>query len=517
MPHPGGVGSSVRISTALAAALVVTLAAGLPADGFFSGDPGVKLIAARAALAHPGRPLEIDLPRLAGRPVPYVDRLFQIHGDHAHALQAPLFPVVAAPLIAVFGLRGAYVLPALSFVLMVPLLEALRRRATPDVPAALVATVSILASPLFFYAFEFWEHAPAAALAAGATVLAWPDPVRARRPLFIAGVVMGVAVLLRPEALWYLVALAVVARQMRPVAALAAGAAIVLMPVAVANILHSGNPLGPHIARNLSPLAGGWLELRSARAALWFLPGSGSSWTLQRELVWCAWPLGLLLLIPRRISDGERRLGALTGITVSCILLTAAHEGGAQWGPRFLLIAAAPMTLLSAAAAHHLWSAPGRWRPVRAAIATLAMLAAVMASRSAYRELRGAKLDYAALVAQTDDMASGSGTIVTDVWWFDQIAAPLYGRTLFLVSSDPDETAEIVGHLQRAGSTGFLMVEDESDDLRGRMTTALAGTCFEAERAAKSATRALTFTLARPARPCTPRSSQTATLRDGQR
>src|SRR4051794_38053239 len=90
----------------LLAAIVLALAAGLRPDAFFAGDPGVKLIAARNALAQPGRPLDIPLPRLNGSPVPFVSPFFTLHGDHSHAVTSELFPLVTAPLLAAFGLRG---------------------------------------------------------------------------------------------------------------------------------------------------------------------------------------------------------------------------------------------------------------------------------------------------------------------------------------------------------------------------------------------------------------------------
>src|SRR6476661_6306442 len=101
-------------SLALLGLLVLILAGNLRPDAFFAGDPGVKLIAARNALAHPSRPFEIPLPIVAGSPLPFVDPFFARHGDHAHAVTSELFPLLTAPLIALFGLRGAYLLPALG-------------------------------------------------------------------------------------------------------------------------------------------------------------------------------------------------------------------------------------------------------------------------------------------------------------------------------------------------------------------------------------------------------------------
>src|SRR5262244_988514 len=72
-------------------AMVLVLLVGLRPDAFFAGDPGVKLIAARNALAHPFRPFEIPLPSVAGSPAPFVEPFFARHGDHTHAVTSEIF------------------------------------------------------------------------------------------------------------------------------------------------------------------------------------------------------------------------------------------------------------------------------------------------------------------------------------------------------------------------------------------------------------------------------------------
>ena len=64
------------------AATVLALARGLPTHTFYAGDPGVKLIATRHVVAHPTQPLEIPLPQIAGEPTPFVDPFFIVHGEH---------------------------------------------------------------------------------------------------------------------------------------------------------------------------------------------------------------------------------------------------------------------------------------------------------------------------------------------------------------------------------------------------------------------------------------------------
>lgn len=154
----------------LSATLVTALAVPLNKRGFVSGDQGVKLIMAVEATRHPSRPLEVDLPRIGTRPAPFLDRFFVQHRDHAHGLQSPLFPLMTAPLLTGFGLSGLYVLPALGFIALWPLLCAWnKQRATPAPTWALVIA-AIVANPLFYYAFEHWEHTLAATLLTGSAL-----------------------------------------------------------------------------------------------------------------------------------------------------------------------------------------------------------------------------------------------------------------------------------------------------------------------------------------------------------
>lgn len=472
-----------------AAAVVAVLAAGLPPDGFFSGDSGVNLIAARAAIAHPSRPLEVDLPSIGGRPAPYVDPMFAIHGDHLDPLQAPLFPILTAPLVALFGLRGVYVLPAVAFVLLIPLFEALRKRAMPDVSPHFMAAIALFANPIFFYAFEFWGHAPAIALCAGATVLSWPDG-GARWRIAAAGALMGVAMLLRPEAAWYLAGLLAASRRARPMLLMIGGAAAVLAPAALGSYAHSGNLLGAHLASNLAPLGDHWMRGRLTRAAVWLLPGATEGMMWHRDLFWAAWPLGLVLLVPRQLDTGDRRLIAIAAVAAAGIILTATHDGGAQWGPRFLLITTPALLPLAAAAAWRLITRPGHTRALRWALVGVVLAASVWSSRAAYVELRGAKRGYAALVAHLAALTPDGGIIVTDVWWLDQIAAPLHGRRVFLVASDDAEARMVAGDLEAAGVRAFMLVD--GDEPPGALAAAIeGGGCYTTQPAGTMATRNL--------------------------
>lgn len=493
------------------------LAHGLRPDAFFAGDSGLKLVAAMNALSHPARPFDIDLPRVAGEAVPAVGPMMPVHGDHAHVLQSPVFPVLTAPLVALLGLRGAYVLPALSFLGMLPLLEHVRRRTVPDASPMVLAGIGVAASPLLFYALELWEHAPAVALLALCLSLG----LRAcdeenRRLALAAGMAGGAAAILRPEAVWAVLGLLLVSRP-RTGLAIAAGAAIPFVPWGLGNLVHFGSPLPPHVASTLAPLSSGWAAARLERIDTWVAPGSAwegaglllvaLAWALRlggadagysqaaglcgaavvallaaggglsRDSLWQMIPVALFVLVPTSRGRGAgRRLSIIAAVTVGGIVLTATHSGGAQWGPRFLLVATPPLLLMAAAAAARL-TRPGRLRLLRTLLVGTVLVAAVATSRAAYRELRGTKQIYGRVVDAAADAVPKGGIVVTNVWWFDQVVAVLGRERTFLVAETVAEAAGLLRTLSAARVNAATLVwtgEPDGEPLSG----ALSGTCF---------------------------------------
>src|SRR5690349_19254177 len=164
----------------LFSAVLILLQSGLRADSFFVGDPGIKLIAAKNAIARPDHPLDIPLPVIGRESLPYVEPFFEVHGDHVHAVTADLFPLVSARAIQWFGLRGAYILPAAgSLILLIGcawLAVVLDGRRNP----AFVLIIAGVATPFLFYGLEFWEHTPAVAAATIGTAL-FAAGLRARK------------------------------------------------------------------------------------------------------------------------------------------------------------------------------------------------------------------------------------------------------------------------------------------------------------------------------------------------
>jgi hypothetical protein len=515
------------IVTAIAAIGIGWLAASLPAEGFYSGDSGLKLIAARNAINHPGRPLDVDLPTSGGNPMPYVDPMVVLHEGHGDILQSPLFPLISAPGIATLGLRGAYVLPAIAFVVLLPVLDVIRRHATPDGSFALVAWIAVAANPLFFYALEFWEHSVAAVLVAAslAVALIGGRSAQALWPL-ASGALAGVAALLRPEAVWFVVGLGLVIgfshEAPRSVwirdrtIAFGCGVAIVVVPFAIANLVHTGTLLGPHASANLAPLTSNYLAARWQRLDAWLRPHSllvltglilvAAAWMsgtfhvnlrgrqvvalagavviaaaaaarlLPRDSFWQAFPLSLLALIPTgALPRPTRLLYVIALVTLAGIVLTATHDGGAQWGARLLLVTAPPLMVLAARGASVAMGA-GRWQFARVALVVVTLLAGLATSRSAYQELRNTKREYARLVQTTASLTAPGDIIVTNVWWFDQIAASLYGSRVFLYAADRASAASALDDLSRAKVNRLELAWASNAD--ASLDDVVRGSCF---------------------------------------
>jgi hypothetical protein len=469
------------IAAAVLAAVVGSLAAGLRPDAFYSGDPGVKLVAVRNVLAHPSTPFEISLPAIGPDRVPYVEPFFQVHGSHAHAITSPVFPILSAPFFRAFGLSGLYVLPAAGFVLAVigcgTLARALDGRRQPIITMIAAAA----GTPLIFYGLEFWEHALAAGLAAIALTLL----VRGRS--FASGLVFGFAVVLRPEAAWLALAASVasIALPRRPgivaIALLTLGAAVAVAPLEIYGLVHSGSLVPLHVSSNVGDVAQGWVASRVSLLSLWFIAGTDASFWRVAPVVVCA--LATLALSPPR--NGRAFLWIATLLNLVLVVATAPNDGGAQWGPRYLLLTYLPLSVLAADAIEML--------PKRQAGAVVAVAAALVAStwiqRNGYRQLRGTKITYGQIVDFVTDEAPAGTTMVTDLWWLDQIASAVLDRRTMLYADSAGAGQTIVQQLSDHAEPDLTILRSstESQDT-GSWSE---GTCFREERRDRISTRNL--------------------------
>jgi hypothetical protein len=182
-------------------------------------------------------------------------------------------------------------------------------------------------------------------------------------------------------------------------------------------------------------------------------------------------------------------------VASAAIVLTATHDGGAQWGPRFLLISS-PLLLVLAARAASEASGPGRARRARLGLIAFVLLAAAFTTRSSYLELRGSKRQYGDIVTATSTLTNEGDVILTNVWWFDQVNASLFGHRTFLFVPAPAEATEALHALSRAGTRHVRLVWTDEPDGES-LAAATNGTCFHVSDVQPIRERALHVAAAR--------------------
>ena len=459
------------------------LARGLPPETFFVGDPGVKLIAARNALSNPTRPFEIPLPKIAGEPVPYVEPFFAEHQGHAHAVTSELFPLITAPLLAVFGMRGLYILPAAGFLLALAACAWLGVALDNRRSAPLLLTTGFLTTPWLFYGLEFWEHAPALGLATAATALlvrsvSVGDTLSPVKPLggaFRSGLLFGLATLLRPETLCFFLAVLLCARflpmklGLGHLAIAFAGCAIALLPLAAYTWLHFGSPLTPHLAGNPGFWSAGWLARLWIGVPVWFLSfDAGSFWRVAPAM-----PLALVPFWSESERRGRSFLLGLAALSVLFVVLAAPNNGGGQWGPRYLLLVYAPLSILLADAVQAL----ARHRPAGVLVTILVFAGSAWTDRAAYLELQAAKRIYGRVVTFVEEEIDRGGIAVTDLWWLDQVAAVLTDTRTILFARDRNTASEAARRLDQAETPAVTLFLSETES-GGSVESWTRGTCF---------------------------------------
>jgi hypothetical protein len=176
----------------------------LPPDGFMTGDQGSKYLQTRAFAEHGPLDPSIDIrardidPTYAHQEPKLKNRRGRLVSEFMW-----LMPLLGAPFVALLGLRGLYVVPAISALVVFFCAARLARR-PGDPDGAVTALIVLLVTPIAFYGLELWEHAPAAACVMMIAVLladGRPQSLATRRArFFAAGAVAIAAFLFREEA-----------------------------------------------------------------------------------------------------------------------------------------------------------------------------------------------------------------------------------------------------------------------------------------------------------------------------
>ena len=265
---------------------------------FWSEDAGVKYLQVAsmvrscwtdATIAYPGRRID---PFLEFNP---------LRGTHTYVRDGTIrsiyplaFPWISSLAYARLGSPGLYLLPFVSTLLMIALVQITGMRISGRRNAAVMTLVAAFACPTFFYAFAFWEMNVAAAFLMAGVLLAFSAASSPRRPA-CTGILMGAAALFREESVLFIAASAIILgvcrRDLRAGIALLLGAAVTGAGHLVADRLAGG----PGIAHLMHNIVVRTREFGSAAAFIRY------KLALSRELLFSGSPnawFNLLLLAP---------------------------------------------------------------------------------------------------------------------------------------------------------------------------------------------------------------------------
>ena len=313
------------------AALAVVLLALVPFVGTgasLSADEGAAIVQAKSLASGGGWIVEHPAPEVdpAGRNYPLENADRGTHGVAPYA-KHPLYPVLLAAADRVGGVTAMVLLSLAGTVAAAAMAALLARRLDPDLDRIALWIVG-LGSPLLFDGFLVIAHALAAALAAGAVLLAL-DVHEGRRPaaaLALAPVVAAGS-MLRTEFLFFGLALAaslflagLVARR----AAVLVSAAAALLGVVAARVGDRrwtlsivGAPTG---APGATLESGGPAGRARAFALTWLTPGYGARGVVHLALILMLVAVVLGAYLVRR-RPGERR--AVAGLSVTAVAAAA--------------------------------------------------------------------------------------------------------------------------------------------------------------------------------------------------
>jgi len=502
-------------------AVYIGLLAWLPRDSLWSGDQGAKLVQVVSLIRAKLTSLAIPDPSLAydpsGRFSPLPALFTRSRDDVAYSIFSYPYAALTAPFFFFLGYNGLFVIPLVATVGTLGLSAALGARLGLR-PLWAIPPILGLATPLGFYALVFWEHALATMLATAALLVAaqglprleqaTSDDQRAPNALrwLLCGLLAGLAWWFRAEALLLgpalLVGLAWAGAGQRPLAWTAAGIALALAPLALFHLLVYGTPLGGQVATNYGA-PGAVTRLISARLtivgellvglnrlrAFWFAawacaiaallsPARLRPWAVA-GLALCAasgllmTPLRYLwnglanaatftLLAPLSLRPGTapatRLLGGTSGAYIAAALAIAPNDGGAQWGPRYLLLVLPALSLLALLAARELTAA---YAPARrlAALALAALLVTGVGVQFRGLDLLNDSYTRSQRIVRVVN-ARPARLVVTDAEFGPQLLGPLYFERpiLFVDASEP--WPELIALLRDHGEGTFALLTD---------------------------------------------------------
>jgi hypothetical protein len=130
-----------------------------------------------------------------------------------------------------------------------------------------------------------------------------------------------------------------------------------------------------------------------------------------------------------------------------------------------------------------------RLRVAGTVIVVMLVAAGVWTQREGYKSLRTTKTIYGRVLDFVRFEAPPGGTVVTDLWWLDQVAAAAADSRQLLFAVDAQAAAAIMGRLDRASVPAVTVIRSrtESPDL----DPWLGQTCYKETESREIADREL--------------------------
>ena len=350
------------IITAVTVAELVLIGTVLNPRTFFSGDAGVKYLQADALVRNRWHSLAVTEPGAAIDPESRFSALtsnqFARRGpsDPFYGAYSELFTVPVSVCLALFGLRGLYVVPLLAGVGTMILTYRLSARTAPRL-AWLAPALIGACSPMFFYSVELWEHTLAVLCTTASVWLGVSATERSTAMRYaLAGLLLGLGIAVREELYAMLVAglvaVAWIERPRRIPAAFAAGvgALIGLVPHWLLKQIEVGRPARKSVMR-VAEVAGvaSVQPAEPLRAALWLIVPPWPVWVMTLALL-----IGVRAILPRLAP--RQRPPLAVGLAAAIAAWATVGAGSvwgkwqrpdalieAYWPALFLLIAGVPL------------------------------------------------------------------------------------------------------------------------------------------------------------------------------
>ena len=485
----------------------------IPEGTFFSGDAWLKALLAKQ-LSSGNFQFNLDLPaevwvnELWEKGLYPFEPPFVYNQSGRYFITFPFtFPLITAPLHALFGWRGLYIIPLVSsWAIWIVFYRVCQRLALGVFPTSVALFALIFSSPLTLYSAIYWEHSVAVLLAfQGLTIILAPESINlSRKEAILSGVLIGLSVWFRPEflclvgiILLFAIFSSSIAKKLAELLLFSSGAAIslslflkdgsirfiawlfllayisskirfsldkkIFLVTSIAltlliffglNIVIYHHPLGIHaiqVVDDFSP------RVRIYQA-LTFFNSMNEKLLYYFPVIFFAIIYSLLSVFSKdiKLTDKMKFLLIICILFVYSTPILLPSDGGKQWGPRFWLFLTPLVCLLSAMALQHIMQF---FRPpiYFASISVLAMLLAIgihiniyqgslLISQNTYSSLHG--------FLQSD---SNRIVAVSHQYLSQELSGHLDQKILFLTKSD-DELVKLSQALSQQGYNRFTYI-----------------------------------------------------------